>query len=143
MGCLLLVNYRPGSHRARRIGRPAFEARPARKNCRSDILNLDYDSDSGNDLCGTLGAGLWQLPERVPEPLAGGRERGAAALALPPVRTDASLVGEYAAGELARSACALPHLPCVDWMAVSAGRVDCGGAVGCGRVGHSQLDLLT
>lgn len=43
-------------------------------------------------------AGLRQLSERVPEPLAAGRERGAAALALPQLRSHTGVVGECAAG---------------------------------------------
>ena len=103
----------------------------------SRILNLAHDSHSGNDLCGPDGAGLWQLSERVPEPLAGGRKYRQAAFALPPVRPDADVVGECAAGELAGSAGALPKLPGLDRMAVSAG-----GAGGGGSVGFASVALI-
>ncbi len=53
-----------------------------------------------HDFDGAAGACFWELSERVPEPLARGRERGEAALALPKLRTDAGLVGERAGGEL-------------------------------------------
>ena len=86
----------------------------------SRILNLAHNSHSGNDLCGTAGAGLRQLPERVPEPLARGRERGHAPLPLPQLQSDACLVGEPAAGQLAGPAWPLPHLPRLDRLALSA-----------------------
>ena len=97
---------------------------------------LRYDSHSGNDLCGPAGAGLRQLSERLPEPLARGRERRQAALPLPPVRPHAGLVGECAAGQLARSARPLPHLPRLDRLALSAG-----GAGGRGALGDCQLAI--
>ena len=91
---------------------------------------LANDSNSGNDFRGVAGAGLRQFPECVPEPLAGGRERGEAALALPPLQPYAGLVGECATGELAGAAREMPGVRGVDWVAVSTGGSGGGWALG-------------
>ena len=67
------------------------------------ILNLAYDSHSRNDLCGLNGAGLRQLPERLPEPLAARRERRQPALSLSELRPHARLV---------------ENVPLVSWLAL-------------------------
>src|SRR3954469_6178184 len=92
------------------------------------ILELSDDSRSGNGVCRAAGAGLWQLPERVPEPLAGGRKRRNAAFALPELRPHAGVVGECAAVELGGAAGKVPRVRGVDWVAV------CGGGSGRGRL---------
>ena len=65
----------------------------------SRILNLFNDPRARNHFRWSCRAGLRQLPERVPEPLAHGREHCPSALALPKLRTKAGVVGECAAGE--------------------------------------------
>src|ERR1035437_5962155 len=64
---------------------------------------------------------LRQLSERLPEPLARGREHRPAALPLPPLQPHARLVGERATHQLACAARPLPHLPRLDRLALSAG----------------------
>jgi len=76
------------------------------------ILKPRHDSHFGNDLCGPTRPRLRQLSECVPKPLARGRERGQAALPLPPVQPNAHLVGERAAwsvGLLLRGRCRTCH----------------------------------
>ncbi len=106
---------------------------------------LANDSNSGNDFRGVAGAGLRQFPECVPEPLAGGRERGEAALALPPLQPYAGLVGECATGELAGAAREMPGVRGVDWVAVSTGGSGGGWALGVASLavlGYQSLDIL-
>ncbi len=101
------------------------------------ILNLAHDSHSGNNICGPVGAGLWQLSERVPEPLAAWREHCRAPLPLQPMRPHAYLVGECAARQLACSGRPLPHLPRLDWLAHPAGGVGRRRALGRFRLAFS------
>lgn len=85
------------------------------------ILKPAHDSNPWHGVCWIGRAGLRQLSERVPQPLARGRERGEAALALPRVWANSGMVGECAAGELACTARALSDLPRADRLALSAG----------------------
>jgi prepilin signal peptidase PulO-like enzyme (type II secretory pathway) len=70
----------------------------------------------------------------VPQPLASGRERGEAALTLPDVWTNADVVGECAAGELAGAARELSHVQDMDWLALSPGGISGGDIVGDHRI---------
>ena len=88
-------------------GRGASESRMASLSPYTQHAN---ESHCGHGVGGAAGAGLWQLPERVPEPVARGRERREAALALPELRADAGVVGECAAGELDRAEGAVQDL---------------------------------
>ncbi len=114
---------------ARRID-PYFFSNFAENSLQSGWPDFVYDSHFGNDLRGPDGAGLRQLSECVPEPLAGGRKHCQPPFALPSVRKNTHMVGESAASQLAGSARALPHVQDLDWLALSAGRAGIGSVVG-------------
>jgi hypothetical protein len=106
--------------------------------CRNRILNLFNDSHRRNHLRRASRAGLRQLPERVPEPLARGRKHRASALALSKLRENTSVVGKRAAGKLAGAARALPELPGMDWLALSTGGAGGWRRLGFGCVSQSR-----
>ncbi len=68
----------------------------------------------GTIFAGLLGLALGGFLERVPEPLARGREHRPSALALPKLRTNPEVVGEHPARKLDIPSRALPELRGVD-----------------------------
>ncbi len=103
---------------------PDLQAGTVKRASQGRILDLSDDSrpDSylGDGICRAAGVGLWQLSERVPEPLAGRRKHRHAAIALPQVRARTRVVGKCAAGELGGAAGAVPGLRDADRVAVCA-----------------------
>ena len=88
----------------------------------------DHDSHLRNSLCRSIRSVLRQLPQRLPKPLARGREYSPPPLPLPPLHPHALLVGKHPANKLASPPRPLPRVPCLDRLALSA------GGAGCGRV---------
>ena len=132
---------------AGRLGVPDLQAGTAKRASQARILDLSDDSrpDSylGDGVCRAAGAGLWQLSERVPEPLAGRRKHRHAAIALPQVRAGAHVVGKCSAGELGGAcgagAAAAGHGSAWRYVVVEAAG---GRALGTGRVAIAPLPDL-